>query len=178
MDVVRDSGNGFSGFGSSKSLLLEQTYMVVLRITRPNSTSISMEYWVDPTGEYFEEPVYSGSVFGLLDSSFNRLSIPIISSDSGGPATSVIFDQLRLGYTWQDVIEQRPVPATIPTLSINTAVDFRWQTEVGMSYQPQYSFDLNTWINLGPIISGNGQIKQVYDSTDGVVRKFFRVQIK
>jgi hypothetical protein len=178
MDIERDSGNGFSGGGSSKSLLLEQTYMVVLRITRPSSTSIRMEYWVDPTGEYFEGPVYSGLVSGLLDSSFNRLSIPIISSDSGGPATSVILDQLRLGYTWQDVVEQRPVPATIPTLSINTAVDLRWQTEVGKSYQPQYSFDLNTWINLGPIISGNGQIKQVYDSTGGVPGKFFRVQIK
>jgi len=57
------------------------------------------------------------------------------------------------------------------------AVEIGWNTEVGKSYQVQFSTTLrpNEWTDLGAPVPGDGEIKYLFDSTRGQSKKYYRV---
>ncbi len=67
---------------------------------------------------------------------------------------------------------------TGPEVGISLAVRLRWQSQLGKSYQPQYSLDLNSnvWTNLGAPLPGTGQVMELFDTADFGPKKFYRVQ--
>jgi len=71
-----------------------------------------------------------------------------------------------------------PAPTLVPDVAILQAVKLHWQSQTGKTYQVQYSYDLLTWFNLGSTISGNNQIKEVFDSANADAKKFYRIQVK
>ena len=163
------NGNGtgilVSGDGS-------QTHLVVFKLSATSGWSL----WIDPTyGSSGSSPM-SGS--GSIPSVFDGLSLNIASTDSAGPSTTVILDEFRLGYTWSDVVLPPPASALVPDVAVGQAVKLRWQSQSGKIYQVKYSYDLATWFNLGSAISGNGQIKEVFDSTNSDAKKFYRIEVQ
>ena len=69
------------------------------------------------------------------------------------------------------------VAPTNTVLTIYTAVEINWTSQLNHTYQPQFSTVLapNSWSNLGPPIQGNGTNNSVFDSTRGQPVKFYRV---
>ena len=155
-----------------------QTALVVMRIMQLNPTTLRLDTIVNPTSTIpttFPSPnplESSGPTVPTLDT----VAIKVFSSDTGGPTTTAIIDELRVGYTWNDVVPQSPV-TLVPTLNITNAVNIQWQTQSGHTYQPQYSYDLNNWFNLGSSITGDGTIKSLFDPINSQAQKFYQVQV-
>lgn len=135
-----------------------------------------MEGIVNPTATI---PTKFTNQYGLLGPTvpnFDTVGIKISSTDTGGPTTTAIIDELKVGYSWNDVVPQSP-QSLVPTVTINPAANLQWQTQTGHTYQPQYSYDLSTWFNLGSSITGDGTIKSIFDSNTSQAKKFYQVQI-
>lgn len=173
-------GSGGSGGGSSYTgpLYISQTYLVVARITRGSSNTLSLSAWVNPPADFPTSGGLSMSKTVSSSRNFNSIGFGITSTDNGGPTTTMAFDEMRIGYTWGDVVLPSPPPPTVPNLEIKAAVKISWHSVVGKTYQVQSSYDLATWFDFGSQISGNGTIKTVFDAADEDAKKFYRVQIK
>jgi hypothetical protein len=153
-----------------------QTYLVVARASRPYSYQLKLEGVVNPTATIPATFANTYSYTGGTIPDFDTVALKVISTDTGGPTTTAIVDELKVGYTWNDVVPQSP-QSLVPTVTINNAVNLQWQTQTGHTYQPQYSFDLSTWFNLGSAITGDGTIKSLFDSSTSQAKKFYQVQI-
>jgi hypothetical protein len=175
---LTSSGSGGGG-GTILKLYPGRTYLVVLRITQPSTSSWTYEAWLNPPAAYPGNGPLSVT-YSLSESNlvFDNVGLRIASTDTGGPASTAIFDELLLGFVWSDVVPPGPSPTLVPDVTIQSAAKLRWQTQSGKTYQPQYSYDLNGWFNLGSGISGNGNVKELFDSTDTDAKKFYRIQIQ
>lgn len=73
-------------------------------------------------------------------------------------------------------IEGLPVGSD-PTLEIRTAVELRWTTIVGKTYQIQWSPSVEgtNWSNLGDVIIGDGLPRSVLESTTPQ-KRFYRIE--
>ncbi len=163
------NGNGQGSTISGDSLT---THLVVFQVI-PSS---GFAYWIDPVYGGYNSPKSSG--YGGVPAVFDGISMNIASTDSAGPTTTVILDEFRLGYTWSDVVLPPPAPSVVPDVLIHQAVNLRWQSVGGKTYQVQYSYDLTTWFNFGSSISGDGQVKEAFDSTNTDTKKFYRIQVQ
>ena len=154
-----------------------QTHLIVFQFT-PSSGGYSYSLWIDPAYSGYSSPKGSGSTSGSVPNSFDGLSLNIASADSAGPTTTVIVDELRLGYTWSSVVLPPPEPSLVPDVALGQAFNLRWQSQSGKTYQVQYTYDLTTWFNFGSPVSGNGQIKEVFDAKNSDAKKFYRIQVQ
>ncbi len=107
----------------------------------------------------------------------DSMGLKLSSTDTGGPSSTAAFDELRVGYTWNDVVPQGPPLPLVPNLQITRAVKLSWQSDATKSYQPQRSYDFSNWFNYGSAISGNGNVISIFDSTDVTAETLYRVQI-
>ncbi len=178
LKLLLDGGGGGTGSVGSQALYPSTTYLIVGRITWTNSTSLKVETWINPPAAYpgngsgnLTKTVSGSSVFSLI-------GFGISSSDTAGPISTAIFDEIRIGYTWADVVIPSAPPALVPDVKIASSIKLSWQSQYGKTYQSQYSYNLTTWIDLGAVISGNGQIKELFDSTKSDAKKFYRIQVQ
>ena len=172
-----DGGGGSSGGGSNSGpLYLAQTYLIVVRLTRPSPTQVSISAWVNPHGTSTQGSGLTTTKSVSGSATINTIGLGIASADSGGPTTTMSIDELRVGYTWSDVVLPGPPIDTVPDLTIRQAVRLQWQSQIGKVYQVQSSYDLAIWNNFGTPISGDGNIKKVFDASDDDSKKFYRVQ--
>lgn len=152
-----------------------KTFLVVIEA---KVAGANPSYWVNafvnPGITYPGLPASSGRQTDY----FNGIGLSVRSTDTAGPTTTVILDEIRIGYTWGDVVPPNPVPALVPDVLIAQAAKIRWQSQTGKTYQIQYSYDLITWFNFGTAVSGNNQIKEVFDSADSDAKKFYRIKIQ
>jgi hypothetical protein len=148
-----------------------QSQLIVVKLGQTDRCDL----WIDPDYNSYNSPFISSSG-GLA--TFDGIKINISSTDSAGPATTVILDEIRIGYTWNDAVPPGPAPVLLPDVHISKAVKLAWQTQTGKNYTIQYSYDLTTWFNLGSSISGDNQFKEVFDSTNDDEKKFYRIQVK
>ncbi|NBC66716.1 MAG: hypothetical protein GVY07_13800 [Bacteroidetes bacterium] len=109
---------------------------------------------------------------------FDGIGLSVSSTDTGGPSTTVLIDEIKIGYTWNDVVLQAPDSELVPDVSIEQAIVLRWQSQTDKSYQVQYSYDMDTWFDLGSVVSGNNQIKELFDAIDQDAKKFYRIEVK
>lgn len=171
--AYKPNGSG----GASGAFYTGQTYLVVGQFARTSPTNFELGYWINPPATY---PIGSNTTSGTIASNATVSTVGwnISSTDTGGAATTIIVDELRVGYTWTDVVPPAPAPPLVPNVTITPAVKLRWQTQTTKTYQPQYSYDLTNWFNLGPSLSGDGQFKELFDSTDSEAKKFYRIQFQ
>ena len=174
------SGGGTSGGGSGTvtSMYAPETYFIVARLSWPMPNQIRLDTGINPS--FSGAPGFSQSRTRNLSGPLNLNSIGfgISSADTGGPTTTVMIDEFRIGYTWADVVLPGPPNPLVPSVAIDRAVKLRWQSEMGKNYQPQYSYNFNSWFNLGPVIAGDGTIKHIFDSAYPDAEKFYRIQIQ
>lgn len=119
-------------------------------------------------------PAYGTTLSGsssILTGPINRLGIAVISSDGSGPTTTVLLDEIRVGYSLNDVLVAQPAFA----LGGAPAARLRWPTQSGKNYQPQFSYDLAKWYNLGSSVSGTGQTVEVLDEGTPDAPRSYRV---
>jgi hypothetical protein len=182
-EVVRSDGTSSGLAGGGEVRLFEgETYLVAGRMLRQGSLT-RIDVKVNPRaliptsdtagsgGEQWNVSVLSSGVPLTND----RLMMEVYSADAGGPSTSVATDEIRIGYTWNDVVPQSTTQTVVPTLSIAPAVAVNWQSKTNKTYQPQRSYDLTNWVNFGSTIAGDGQQKSFLDSADQVPKNFYRV---
>jgi Abnormal spindle-like microcephaly-assoc'd, ASPM-SPD-2-Hydin len=99
MNCALVAPNGFS-WGTGPQLAMGSTTHIVIRLARTSSTLYMVQYWVN----------------GVLSSPFD-LNIPVAenavlsrigftsySADSGGPASYLLVDDIRIGYSYDDVL--------------------------------------------------------------------------
>ena len=170
-DEIGTSGSGYSGLNP---LYTGSTYFIAGRITRSSSTSTKIEIRLNPSAAFVDSWNQSNSD-GSQPSTYDRISISAYSEDTGGPSTSVAIDEIRVGYTWNDVVPKSTTQTVVPTLSIAPAIAVNWQSKTNKSYQPQRSYDMINWTDFGATISGNGQQRNFLDSADQVPKSFYRV---
>ena len=74
------------------------------------------------------------------------------------------------------VVGPMPPPSFLPPAMNAGGVTLAWSAVAGISYQPQYTFDLTTtnWINFGPAVTAAGPVATVSDSFTNSHR-FYRV---
>lgn len=164
--------NGFS-WGAGPLLTVGQTTHVVLRLARTSATLYKTQYWVNgvlSSAFDIEIPVASNAVL-------SRASVTSLSADTGGPASTVLIDEIRVGYTYNDVLPAAPPPEEVPSVQIEPAMRIRWVSEANKSYQPQKSYDLTGWSNFGSARSGNGAPLEFFDSVDDS-KAFYRVIVR
>ena len=65
----------------------------------------------------------------------------------------------------------------ILTLDIHEAVELEWSTVPGVLYQIQESTDLETWVDLGDPIPGDGATMSAFVSIIGESKNFFRIVV-
>jgi hypothetical protein len=148
----------------STALVDTSASTATFRVTRAGD-SLILEYDI---GSGFQT-LYSATngLFGVPMS----VSLFLINEFGETGSHSGWFDNLAVTGD-QFLYEGLPIGA-----SIWPAVEVCWSTDTNHSYQVQWrsALDSNTWFDFGPLISGDGSIKSVFDSTRGSGRKFYRV---
>ena len=192
LSIRPDQGQGFatldiplvsatiSRLGFAKTLNPNQTYLLVARLTWEQTTSLKVtaEYWLNPPAAFPGDPgFFTQNQFTLPIDPLDRISVAVITSDESGPATNAQIDEIRLGYTWKDVVLDLAVAEEVPNTELRQARYLRWQSITGKTYQPKFSYNLSTWQNLGGSIVGDGTLKGVFDDTEGTEKKFYRVEV-
>jgi hypothetical protein len=153
-----------------------QPHLIVIESLRTSSQSesYSFDHYVDPGTTY---PGMPGG-FTISTQQIDGIGINVKSWDTGGPSTTVIIDEIKVGYTWRDIVNPVENQEIVPDLSIENAIKLRWYSRSGKTYQVQYSFDLTKWFNLGSPIAGDNRFREVFDSTASDAKKLYRVQVK
>ncbi len=170
-DEIGTSGSGYSG---TTPLVAGVTYLIAGTVTRTSASQARISIKVNPSARFVDS--WNQSTSGSSQpSGYDRISMSAYSGDTGGPSTSVAIDELRIGYTWNDVVPQSTTQTVVPALTIAPAIAVNWQSKTNKSYQPQRSYDLTNWFNFGSTISGDGQQKGFLDSADQVPESFYRV---
>ena len=176
-DIVPQFGTtggsaGYRGVGLSVS----QTYLIAMRVTRSTASQLSFFGYINPPATIPSQTDFDYNTSNLPSSSpFNTIALSSYSFDNGGPSTTVAIDEIRVGYTWGDVVPQSTTQTVVPTLTIAPAIAVNWQSKTSKTYQPQRSYDLSNWVDFGATISGNGQQRSFLDSADQVPKSFYRV---
>jgi len=171
MNCALIAPNGFS-WGAGPLLSVGQTTHLVVRLARTSNTLYKAQYWVNgimSSAFDVDIPVASNAVL-------SRVEITSYSGDSGGPASTVLVDEINVGYRYDDVLPVAPPLQEVASLEIKPAVQVRWLSQAGASYQAQKSYNLSDWSNLGSVRSGDGGPLDLLDGTDDS-RAFYRVII-
>jgi hypothetical protein len=121
--LLLDGGSGGGG-GSVQALYSSTTYLIVGRITWPGGNRVAVETWVNPPAAYPGNSSFRLDQFNLSGPPvFSSIGLGISSSDTGGPTSTAIFDELRIGYTWADVVLPGPPTANLGNISTRLRVE-------------------------------------------------------
>ncbi len=172
MNCALVAPNGFS-WGSGPQLPVGQTTHVVMRLARASATLYKVQYWVNGVVSSpfdLDNGVASNAVL-------SRVSLTSYSGDSGGPVSSLIFDEIRIGYTYDNALPPAPAAQEVTTLAIEPAMRVRWLSKTSTSYQVQKSYNLTNWNNIGASVAGTGGYLEYFDSINDS-EAFYKVLIK
>jgi hypothetical protein len=122
LKLLADVGGG--GGSGSQALYPSTTYLIAGRISWPTPSETRVETWIDPPAAY---PGNGSQGLSLINFPgphvFSSIGFGIFSSDTGGPTSTAIFDELRIGYTWADVVLPGPATATLGNISTRLRVE-------------------------------------------------------
>jgi hypothetical protein len=121
--LLLDGGSG-SGGGTLQALYPSATYLIAGRITWPNQNQVTVETWVNPPAVYPGNGSFRLDQFNFSGPRvFSSIGWGISSSDTGGPTSTAIFDELRIGYTWADVVLPGPTTPNLGNISTRLKVE-------------------------------------------------------
>jgi hypothetical protein len=122
LTLLLDGGSGGVGALGSQALYPSTTYLIAGRITWQIFPA-TVETWINPPAAYPGNGSQTLTKFELSGPSvFNSIGFAISSTDSGGPTSTAIFDELRIGYTWADVVPPSPI-TTLGNISTRGSVE-------------------------------------------------------
>jgi serralysin len=84
--------------------------------------------------------------------------------------------QLEAQQRWGNPVVLRPTLLVSQDSSLN--VILKWQSQVNNNYQFQQSSNVLDWVNLGGLISGDGSVRSVTNSTGTLSKNFFRLIVQ
>ncbi len=109
----------FGGSGGSVSGITNTTHLIVVKYT-PNAYGCGISLWVDPSYSSYNTPQGTGNAIGTLQKKLDGIGFEINSVALGGPKTTILVDQLNVGYTWNDVVPFTNQPTPSPTATPTT----------------------------------------------------------
>lgn len=130
-------------------------YKVSVLFDRYSTTNCALHYWIND--ELKASTNYSAPASEL------NLGFLSIGADEGT--------------SWFDDIQVEDAGST--TAMIATATEIGWTSIPGKTYQVQWTLDVDSanWVDLGTPVLGTGGTNSVFDSTRGVNKRFYRVQV-
>lgn len=125
LKLLFDGGGGGVFATGSQALNPSTTYLIAGRITWPTQGfPVMVETWINPPAAYAGNGSQSLTRFDLVGPRvFSSVGFGISSSDTGGPTSTAIFDELRIGYTWADVVLPGPTTSTLGNISTRLRVE-------------------------------------------------------
>lgn len=119
-------GTGGSSFSiGSQELHPAQTYLIAGRITWPSQQSqLRIETWINPSATYPGDGSQRLFPFNFSGAPvLKSVGFGISSTDTGGPTSTAMFDELRVGYTWPDVVSPGPPTPNLANISTRLRVE-------------------------------------------------------
>jgi sulfatase modifying factor 1 len=120
-----------------------------------------------------------GNASELMEQSNGGLGGLFSSSESSMRSSAVLGQNANSwphrGFRVAAAVETQPAP-NVPDLVIEDVVELKWQSQVGVNYQVQYSPDMKSWFDDGAPIGGTGSGLSALRSKDSE-RKYYRVRI-
>jgi hypothetical protein len=122
--LLLDGGCGGGESIGSQALYPSTTYLVAGRITWQGQSFVEVETWINPPAAYPGNGSQSLDNFKFSGPPvFSSIGLGISSIDTGGPTSTAIFDELRIGYTWEDVVLPGPAVANLGNISTRLRVE-------------------------------------------------------
>ena len=109
-DLVPLPGDGGGGGGGApQDLNPSTTYLAVARLTW-NGSFVRIDTWLNPPATYPGDGSYITTRYIASGPPvLSSIGLEISSTDTGGPTSTAVFDELRIGYTWEDVVPPTPI---------------------------------------------------------------------
>jgi len=101
--------SSLGGLAGTLSGNFSTTYFVVAEFTPNGTGNNTFNVWFDPSYNSYNSSNVRIQESGLGAGQLNGIGFSISSTALGGPTTSALFDSLKIGYTWGDV-----VPLAVP----------------------------------------------------------------
>ena len=148
-DDGSESGGEFMArhdvFSRSGVLRDEATHLFVVRIDYTGGAGQHvLTWWLDPTVAAGEPTVTFPALTG--DFAFSHLGL----AKSGDIATPSVFDEIRLGLTWESALGQPPGRVYVPAVLTVSGqqIQLAWTAEAATNYTVRWSPDLLQWNNV------------------------------
>ena len=125
--------------------------------------------------------VFTGDLTALVDTwSGNQGSnggLAVYSDDLQSAGYVMHFDSSEQTNPPLLTVNYSLVAGEVVGSEIATAIEVYWDASNAVNYQVQYTDDLVTtnWLDLGPVIVGDGSTTGVFDSARGVTDRYYRV---
>lgn len=113
-----------TGGGVAISGSTTKTHLIVVEFTPSGPNNNTVNVWLDPAySSYSTTQLRSQEgdtgTGALAVGTLNGIGFGIYSTDLGGPTTTALFDSLKIGYTWGDVVPLAvPEPSSIAIFSL------------------------------------------------------------
>jgi hypothetical protein len=177
--------NGMWSNGRLRLLASDPRFQIAQWTDAPSGSRIEFELWREggaggssmgsstTTVSWMPQPV--GSVFSAY------LSFRIPDELTQVQAPSGITFNSRFGrastlYFEIEMVDSFSPPEEVPRVSITSAIQLAWMSQLSKTYQVQKSTTLQGWQNVGGVIQGTGQEMRFYDSIAGE-NQFYRVVV-
>lgn len=168
--------------GSSSTLAGDTLtiHLIVIQVIAVSSpANYLVRAFVDPAADY----AAPSGVFFVRSGPFHRLGFGIRSTDTSGPSTSVLLDEIRVGFRWEDVVIPKPILGYIAPAETLPALRFRWSGKQGNTYQMQSSANLSQWQDfagnyMGGDFAGGDKLLELFDAVTVGSPRFYRLKIQ
>ena len=154
--------SGGTSFAMKTGVKYNQAHLAVLKIDfNTSGANDTVSLWIDP-------PAGTNSPGTIADVTYGSFDVGTISGigfNFQGGGAQEIYDEIRVGSTYGDVVGSS-AGATVPTtlaLSVASGKEVSWSASSGNFYQPQKSTDNSTWSDLGGLLNGSA-VNSVYDA--------------
>jgi hypothetical protein len=177
--------NGVWSNGRLRVLASDPRFQIAPWTGAPSGSRIEFELWRDggaggssmgsgtTTVSWMPQPV--GSVFSAYLSFRIPDALTQVQAPSGVTFNSR-FGRASTLYFEIEMVDSFSPPEEVPSVTISSAIQLAWMSQLSKTYQVQKSTTLQGWQNVGGVIQGTGQEMRFFDSIAGD-KQFFRVVV-
>ena len=145
-------------------------YFALFEIRRASSY-YNPSVWINPADFYLRS---SAGAFTTNNNYLSSIRFRVSSSDSIGPHTTVRFDNVKIGLTWDSVVPPLPSNVEFPNFAFEKAHRLQWYGDSTKKYRVEYSSDMITWTPLNSYTNGANKNTELFIPMQGSER-FFRI---
>ncbi|MEQ1934163.1 MAG: hypothetical protein ABL962_09850 [Fimbriimonadaceae bacterium] len=170
--------------GRLKVLASDPRFQITPWQSPPSGSNIEFELWrAGGAGGSAMSPgttvvSWSPQPVGAIFDAFLSLRTPLSEIDTPKPTGGLFHSRAGIAATLYfqiEVVESLETSQPFPFVEINPAVQLRWLSALGRTYQVQWSENLQQWTNLGASLAGTGSYLTFTDPQGSAPRKFYQV---